>query len=88
MKKLLKYLAKLIVDQLVDRLGMAQLRIQLVKVQPGDLILVKYDYMMTAVQYAFVRSQWDEWLPDNKVAIVTGAEISVIHTPEDRTEKA
>ena len=87
MKRILAYIAKLIVDQLVERLGIDRVRVEAVNAKPGDLIIVScdFDYELSPEARERLAKEWEVLFPANKVVVTKNVRsLSVIHAAEKK----
>lgn len=81
MTKLLDKMAQKIVDGLIKRIGMDDLRIAIVNVIPGDIIVVDITSPreVTQTEYDLIKTRWRAVFPNNQVIVMNGFNLSLIH---------
>jgi hypothetical protein len=79
MRKLIEKLAQIVVQKLIEQLGADGFRIQLLNVQPGDLILVKCEEDLTDKELQKAQAQWESVFPHNRLVVTHGYDIAVVH---------
>lgn len=60
--------------------------VRVLRVQPGDILVVRVPALFTQQEAALVRAQFELRFPDNDVAVLAGADVVLMRTEPEPAE--